>query len=155
METNFQPELGQHGFEEFEKETQYTDASNMKRFVNYLIDRLLGTLFAFLFFMLLDVVVPGIADYLSNISRLEDMFWTSLLILTYYSVLEIISRRTIGKLLTKTKVVAEEGYELDTNRIIIRNLCRLIPLNAISIFFNDGRPWHDSISKTRVVIIED
>ena len=73
----------------------------------------------------------------------------------YYTVLEVISGRTLGKLLTGTKVVATNGSPASVGQILGRSLCRFIPFEAFSFFGGAGRPvgWHDSISKTRVVEI--
>jgi len=37
--------------------------------------------------------------------------------------------------------------------IVIRSLCRFIPLEAFSFLFNDGSGWHDTISSTKVINI--
>ena len=75
-------------------------------------------------------------------------------IIMYYFILEYFFGRTIGKLVTNTKVVFGQGQ----NRLvqtIIRTLVRLIPLEPFSIFFNQDRlMWHDKISNTRVELIK-
>jgi len=73
--------------------------------------------------------------------------------LIYYCCFEVIFGRTVGKFLTGTKVVAEDGMQASAGQIFGRTLCRFIPFEAFSFFGGAGRPvgWHDSISKTRVV----
>ena len=65
--------------------------------------------------------------------------------------MESISQRTIGKLVTQTKVVLENGEKPAPETIILRSLCRFIPFNAISFLGNIPRGWHVTISKTFVV----
>ena len=64
---------------------------------------------------------------------------------------ESLSGRTLGKLITGTIVVNENGKKPDFGTVFKRSLCRLIPFNAISFLFNPGLGWHDSISDTYVV----
>jgi uncharacterized RDD family membrane protein YckC len=74
--------------------------------------------------------------------------------LIFYFILESTSQRTIGKLITQTKVVLENGEKPSLETIIIRSLCRIIPFEPFSFFGNIPRGWHDTISKTYVVDIK-
>ncbi len=60
--------------------------------------------------------------------------------------------RTLGKLITGTKVVMENGSPPTFGATVIRTLCRFIPFEAFS-FLGGDRPigWHDSLSGTRVI----
>ncbi len=55
--------------------------------------------------------------------------------------------RSVGKLVTRTKVVKEDESEIS----LIRSLCRLVPFEAFSAF--GGYPWHDRWSHTKVIRI--
>jgi uncharacterized RDD family membrane protein YckC len=57
----------------------------------------------------------------------------------------------VGKWITQTIVVDENGEKPNSETILVRSLCRLIPFNAISFLGISGRGWHDTISKTYVV----
>ncbi|MBC8643239.1 RDD family protein [Flavobacterium lindanitolerans] len=59
--------------------------------------------------------------------------------------------RTIGKFITKTVVVNINGEKPDTQEILVRSLCRLIPFETFSFLGAPNKGWHDSISKTYVV----
>ena len=72
----------------------------------------------------------------------------------YYSIFEGLTGRSVGKLITKTKVVNEEGEKASFDSIIRRSLCRYIPFEALSFLGSDAIGWHDTLSKTRVVEIE-
>jgi uncharacterized RDD family membrane protein YckC len=59
--------------------------------------------------------------------------------------------KTIGKYITRTKVVSTTGLPLTQSQCIQRTLCRIIPFNTFSGILFNGNFWHDSISKTMVV----
>ena len=72
-------------------------------------------------------------------------------LLFYYFVCEATTSRTLGKLITGTKVVNEHGELPSIPQIMGRTLCRLIPFNHFSFLGSNARGWHDSIPKTYVV----
>jgi len=79
-----------------------------------------------------------------------DNIVSALLYFLFMSFQEIIFKgRSVGKFVTGTMAVMEDGAEIEINKSFNRNICRLIPFDGLSFFGNLG--WHDSISKTRVV----
>jgi len=144
------------------KDFRVTDemlASKSKRFANYFIDRILFYLiFAAVVFIAAiigellgsDSILQFLYD-LENISPLLDTLITSVAFLIFYFILESISQKTIGKMITQTKVVLEDGTKPTPETIIIRSLCRIIPFEPLSFLGNIPRGWHDTISKTYVV----
>lgn len=131
-------------------------ASNNKRFLNYILDHIF-----FMFVLVVIGFILGILIALFNsiaislwIQSLGDWGWNLILLLislTYYILFESLSGRTLGKLITGTIVVNENGKTPDFGTIFKRSLCRLIPFNAVSFLFNPSLGWHDSISDTYVV----
>ena len=70
----------------------------------------------------------------------------------YYFIFESIFERTLGKIITKSKVVLIEDRKKKYGYILVRTISRLIPFEPLSIFFNsDYIMWHDKLSKTRVI----
>lgn len=70
--------------------------------------------------------------------------------LNYFFWTEFLTGRTVGKLLTGTKVVDEHGNPPSWRKVAGRTLLRLVPLEWIS--FLSGRPgFHDWESGTLVV----
>jgi len=72
----------------------------------------------------------------------------------YYCICDYVLGRSIGKIILKFKII---GFE-NSNRtkfllqILMRNISRFIPFDVISIFFNNSyQPWHDLITRTKVV----
>jgi uncharacterized RDD family membrane protein YckC len=73
-------------------------------------------------------------------------------LLIYYIVSEALFGRTLGKLVTGTRVVAESGGPAKLWQVVLRTLYRFVPFEALS-FLSKRRPgWHDRWSKTRVVM---
>jgi len=71
----------------------------------------------------------------------------------YYFASEALFGKTVGKLMTRTRVVAESGAEAQLWRIFLRTLYRFVPFEAISFLVGPSAGWHDRWSKTRVVIV--
>ena len=69
----------------------------------------------------------------------------------YYFILESLFGKTLGKVLTRTRVVDSCGDRPASNRIAARTISRLIPFEPFSFFGKEPRGWHDSLSKTWVV----
>jgi len=131
-------------------------ASNNKRFLNYILDHIV-----FMFILVILGVILGILIALFNstaisewIQSLGNWGWNIIMLIisiTYYTLFESLSGRTLGKLITGTIVVNENGKKPKFSSVFKRSLCRFIPFNAISFLFNPGLGWHDSISDTYVV----
>jgi uncharacterized RDD family membrane protein YckC len=89
-------------------------------------------------------------------------WWTGFLYLViyigYFVLLEGSRGQTIGKMITKIKVVREGGGPIDMNQALIRNLLRVIDglfaylIGAILIWRSDKKQrLGDSVAKTVVV----
>lgn len=64
--------------------------------------------------------------------------------------METVFQKTIGKFLTKTKVISQDGEKPTFQKIVGRTFGRLIPLDHISYFFSK-EGFHDRVSATTVV----
>ena len=74
----------------------------------------------------------------------------------YYLLLELIFKTTIGKIITRTKIVGENNEEIKLKNILIRTLARFIPFEGISVLFNDDNlTLHDTLSKTKITKINN
>lgn len=60
--------------------------------------------------------------------------------------------QSVGKFITKTKVVSENGHIPTYKTLAIRNMLRLVPFDQFSFFGDLG--WYDKWSNTRVVDIK-
>ena len=73
-----------------------------------------------------------------------------LLFLGYYCLLEFYFQRTLGKLLTGTKVMNEDGSTPSFKAVFIRTISRIIPIDIFYYLFSKTG-LHDRLSATLVV----
>ncbi|TAH27746.1 MAG: RDD family protein [Cytophagales bacterium] len=125
---------------------QYQIASLPTRIINYVIDQLV-------FFLLIKAHrYLGIEIKIENLQNEDPKVLIYLLVLStcYYFFTELFFSKSIGKFITKTRVVNDEGEKPSIAAIAIRSISRNIPLDNLSfLIFSLG--WHDQLSKTRVV----
>lgn len=105
------------------------------RLTNYLIDS-----FVIYTTWIMIILVTQSYDY-------EFFIFYSLMFL-YYLILESSSGQTLGKLITKTKVVSKNGKKPSFWRVLIRSTCRIIPLDTLSYLFGSELGMHDLVSST-------
>ncbi|MEX0363593.1 MAG: RDD family protein [Allomuricauda sp.] len=143
----------------YSDEVHLPTAGAGKRFINYLIDYLfivgLGALVGGAIGLVLNYVAPEKLYLLDQNNKLVDYAFGAVLLLVYYTFFEGFTGRSIGKFFTKTKVVLENGEKPTFNDILVRSFCRIIPFEAFSFLGKDAIGWHDTISKTRVVEMQD
>ncbi len=130
------------------KKDSLTSVSRLRRLTNFSVD----------FLIVINAIVTGIAYYAITIewyAPFENWLLFSVgTIILYYWTLEGFFGRTIGKLLTGTKVVAADGSRVDASAIFVRTLIRLIPFEVFSFLGASDSGWHDRWSKTVVVRVE-
>ncbi len=126
-------------------------ASRGKRFANFIIDRIAFYIIFFALSMLVAMIIgPDILNSMANINRFQDYLLTALFMFVYYLLSESLMRgRTIGKLITKTRVVDEYGRVPDFSVTLKRTACRFVPFDAFSFLGDNG--WHDDWSGTKVI----
>ena len=69
----------------------------------------------------------------------------------YYVACEAFFGVTIGKLITRTRVVDQQGRRPRFLPIVARTFIRLVPFEPFSFFANPPVGWHDRWSGTRLV----
>lgn len=136
---------------------EYNKASQLQRFLNLLIDNVIIRI-ALVYVTslavgyIIGVLSPEFAYSLPyNKAQLYLIVVLIILIdyLLYYTLFEgIFKGRTIGKFITGTKAINENGIELTFKDAFLRSACRLIPFETFSGF---GTPWHDSVTHTIVI----
>lgn len=126
-----------------------------KRLLNLVID-----IVAMVVLLVLMGLVAGILSifgfdgpllWIEQIDGFEDRLITTLLMVIYLFTMEVLTQRTVGKYITGTIVVMEDGSKLTAKAAIIRALCRILWLEAFSFFGDKPRGWHDTMSNTFVV----
>lgn len=121
------------------------------RFVNFIID--------FIVWLILTVIIGSMVRFTIGIfiQPTNEGFFSLIGLLVffgtfiaYYAIMETKFQKTLGKYVTKTKVVNMNGDKPTNGDIITRTFCRLIPFDRISfLFVRNG--IHDFLSKTKVI----
>jgi uncharacterized RDD family membrane protein YckC len=117
------------------------------RFLNFIIDFFVWLILATIISIIIGLFVQPTDQGIIQIFGYILIFGT---FIGYYAIMEIKFQKTIGKFITKTKVVKMNGEKPENSDIISRTFCRLIPFDRISfLFVKNG--IHDFLSKTKVV----
>jgi uncharacterized RDD family membrane protein YckC len=89
--------------------------------------------------------------FLKKYVEREDLkYFMILLYYLYYFIFEFTTGQTIGKMITKTRVInIKSGKKPGFLRILIRTVSRLIPIDFLSYLFSSNG-IHDILSKTEL-----
>jgi uncharacterized RDD family membrane protein YckC len=123
------------------------NTSATKRFVTMVVDYVLLPL------PVAVCVAIVMADYLVAIgAEFEALYGIAQLVWVIHIFLgELLFGRTLGKLVTGTKVVSTNSENLRYIQVFVRTLVRAFPIEMISFLGKNPIGWHDSLSKTMVV----
>jgi uncharacterized RDD family membrane protein YckC len=130
----------------------HTDATTSLRLTNFVIDFMATYLLAKLIGFVMGVLGLDEAFHIfRNYTILGKYAFGFIIMFPYYFILETFYGRTLGKLITRTKVVNRDGSQPVYTNIAGRTLARFIPFEPLSFLGTKG--WHDSMSDTRVVMV--
>jgi len=132
------------------------DASKGQRFANYLLDLVAMVAGMFVLGIALAVLAPhsGIFDswLFSEDNPISDYVLNALMILIYYPLTEgLLKGKSLGKFITRTRAVRQDGSEITMQDVFMRSLSRLVPFEHFSFLGSTDRGWHDKWTDTRVV----
>lgn len=137
--------------------TQQTVSAGV-RFANRLLDMLFLLSINILVIVIIGIIAalgyPSALTFLEEENTLLFYLVSFMISFCYYTILESLTGRTMAKLITRTKVVAENGEKASFDAIVLRSICRFIPFDAFSFLGDDARGWHDTLSKTRVISVK-
>ena len=119
------------------------------RLANYLIDAIVYLICTFIVGVLLGLLSMALSFELPKNDLFYNLFALLILVIYFFLIESLTKGRSLGKLITGTKVVMIDGTNPTTKEYFIRSLCRIIPFEPISFLGENG--WHDKISKTTVV----
>lgn len=133
-------------------------ASRTSRFVNFIIDSIVVGLIQFGASEGCNALYRTLGHEALNIGmpvvgNIKYLLLATALNIVYFGLFETLTMRTLGKFVTDTMVVKDDGTRPSDGRIFLRTLCRLIPLEFLSFLWRPGIGLHDSFSRTRVVNI--
>ncbi len=139
---------------------QLMHATTGQRFLNFFIDNIIMNYgLSFLTGALIGGVLGVIAPEFLNEAALGENTWSFLALsmcigyfnyVVYYTLCEkLFKGKTLGKLITGTRAVRQDGTELSFKDSFLRSLSRLVPFEPFSAF--GGHPWHDTWTNTMVI----
>lgn len=119
------------------------------RLANYIIDYLVQI--ALIILVSFIVLLVGGEEAFSTIERVPEILLGIIVLFPYYIIMEASIGRTVGKLVTGTKVVDEDGRAPTLGQVVGRTFARIIPFEAVTFLGWETRGWHDSMPNTYVV----
>ena len=161
------PSSQQHS-EYLEQQHLFTDeeifqpeiASVGQRFANFLIDRIVGyglsVAFTWLLLQFLVRTNMELVYYLAELDTVTEYFYDyligSVVAIIYYTFTELVFKgQSLGKLVTGTRAIRDDGQPLTFRDALLRSLSRIVPFEPFSAF--NGYPWHDTWTRTTVIKI--
>jgi uncharacterized RDD family membrane protein YckC len=147
---------GPSRLEDLESETRrFPTASKGIRFVNYLLDSVALWIVNIVWGIIALAMFPPTAEVPLDEVPTFDIVATLLSIgvfLVYYIAMEATFGQTLGKMITRTTVVNEDGNKPSFGQVLGRSFARLIPFEPLSVLLKgNARGWHDSLPGTYVV----
>ena len=134
-------------------------ASKNIRFANFIIDYIIQVILGIAISMVIGALSELTGSYafydlvIETEGRLSDYIFGTIILFIYYLTIETLTARSLGKYITKTKVVLHDGSKPEFTDILKRTLSRILPFEQFSFIGKESTGWHDSISKTYVVDI--
>jgi len=132
---------------EEQKEFDSKKVSSLTRFIHFIVDTIaffiVTMIFAFILGLFINPTDQSIMTLIGYLMLAVGFFG-------YYVFMETKYQKTIGKFITKTKVVNKNGTRPEVGDIVRRTICRLIPFDRISFLFT-ANGFHDRLSDTTII----
>ncbi|MFT3751083.1 MAG: RDD family protein [Agriterribacter sp.] len=136
-------------------------ASSGKRFANYIIDLIIFYIAIFASAFIFAMISPEFVDWLNGADNdagfgLLDRLAGLVLYGLFMGLIEALTKgRSLGKLITRTKAVNQDGTAISAGTAFLRGLCRAVPFDGFSALGSPSFPWHDKWTKTYVIDIKE
>jgi uncharacterized RDD family membrane protein YckC len=119
-----------------DQEYQNVQASKGKRFANYLIDLVGFYILVFIAGMVMALLSPSIVEVLneegSDFDIMANLVSLLIFLLYMFGMEALFNGKTLGKMMTGTRAVNEDGSNITFTTAILRGLCRLVPFEPFS-----------------------
>ena len=133
-------------------------AGQTQRFLTMVIDNIVIFAINYAFGMVIGILLVtsgALTPETAAAINIMVMFVGWVLAFIYYTILELATGMTLGKMVMGTKVLTKEGAKPSMGQFLGRSACRFIPFEAFSFLIgtNSRFPvgWHDRIPGTVVV----
>lgn len=140
-------------------ETRLVQASAGKRFLNYIIDLVVFYVIIFVLGFVFAIIAPSTIE-LFEANDIWTQLLSRLIALLMYGIImgfleALFKGRTLGKLITGTKVVNADGSTISASTAFQRGLSRAVPFEVFSALGSPSYPWHDEWTKTYVIDLKE
>ena len=130
-----------------QKEFDSKKVNSLTRLLNFIIDSIT--------FLIVTLILEFIVWQLFSADNQEIIRIVGYLLLAftffgYYIFMEYKFQKSIGKFISKTKVLRADGEKAQLGDIVARTFFRLIPLEGLSYLFTSNG-FHDRLSNTTVI----
>ena len=113
--------------------------SKNDRLINYIIDTIVVSILVIVFF-----------QFPTHFTH--SYFFPAFVLISYYFIMELAFNQTLGKMVTKTKVVSAKNKRPHFLHIFARTILRLTsPFDTFSYLTGGAQGIHDILSQTRLV----
>lgn len=132
-------------------------ASRGKRVANYLIDMAIFYILCICVGIIIAILNPGVIDSMDDSSgtNLLERLVGLILYGIYMGLVEgVFKGRSLGKVITGTRVVNEDGTAITFGTAFKRGLCRIVPFHPFSALGTPCYPWHDEWTHTYVIDVK-
>lgn len=147
------PTASENLLQDIEQEyTSQQDATVELRFVNYIIDLLsfYAIIITLIILITLTAYGPRVFQVLERMSDISDFVLLHVLYGFYMLIVEgVFKGKTLGKLITRTRVIHERNAAFSWRDALRRGVMRMIPLEYVTGCV--GSPFHDQWTETRVI----
>jgi len=128
-------------------------ATKNLRFVNWIVDIIGYYIFVFVVVYILARIAPDVVNSVlgyDSDSKLMQYVFAYLFFFIYFTLLEGFTKgKTLGKFITGTRAVKEDGSAITFIDAIKRSLSRMVPFEPFSGFGDSI--WHDKWTNTIVI----
>ena len=136
-------------------EYQMVQASSGKRLANYIIDLIGFYVLVFVSGIVMALFSPSTVESINEENSYVNLVTNlvSILVFLFYmfGMEGIFKGKTLGKLMTGTRAVNEDGSNITFATALLRGLCRIVPFEPFSALGTPCYPWHDKWTKTYVI----
>ncbi|MFT6337275.1 MAG: putative RDD family membrane protein YckC [Saprospiraceae bacterium] len=137
------------------KEMVLVRASANQRLLNYFIDHIVFTLVLFVVLAAF-IYGTGFDEWVDDMNGIVDHIFSSIFyVIVYFASESFLEGKTIGKFITKTRVLTQSGDKPTQGQLLKRSFIRLVPFEALSFLNENNSGWHDKWSDTIVISEKD
>ncbi|MFM9910990.1 MAG: RDD family protein [Chitinophagaceae bacterium] len=131
-----------------EDELRLEPASTGQRFINFIVDYIIaiGVYYGIIFLL---AVIGAVDENSLLLTPFVNLLFSVVIMVFTYTLIEFLSKgKSLGKLITKTRAVKNNGSHLTFKDALLRSLIRFVPFEPFSGF--GIYTWHDQWTDTMV-----